>query len=144
MTADVTTRPETPTLWTQNYPVFVVLQTLLGVCQKRNLFCLLIHVFQFVHWLSWTNIHQSITNTLPDGLLLLMYSLSRSGGRFLSPTVRGEFPREVSKDRNHLSGSHIPSGLKIKQHRLHCKAWHLLALNPEANYSSSKAASFFS
>lgn len=60
----------------------------------------------------------------------------------MSPTMRGEFPREVSKDRNHLSGSHIPSGLKIKQHRLHCKAWHRPTLNFAVSYSSSQAASF--
>lgn len=41
MIADMTTRPETPTLRTQNYPVFVVLQTLLGVWQKRNYLLLL-------------------------------------------------------------------------------------------------------
>lgn len=85
---------------------------------------------------------QDQNTALPDGLLLLMQSLSRSGGRFLSPTMRGEFPREVSKDRNHLSGSHIPSGLKIKQHRLHCKAWHRPTLNFAVSYSSSQAASF--
>lgn len=56
--------------------------------------------------------------------------------------MRGEFPREVSKDRNHLSGSHIPSGLKIKQPRLHCCAWHRLTLNFAVSYSSSQAASF--
>lgn len=41
MIADMTTRPETPTLRTQNYPVFVVLQTLLGVWQKRKYLLLL-------------------------------------------------------------------------------------------------------
>lgn len=146
MIADMTTRPETPTLRTQNYPVFVVLQTLLGVWQKRKYLLLLFDnisigssIFMDKYGLfNKAGPKHCFTRWSPP---VDVVSVQVWGTLFVSDHEGGVPTRSVKRSKPPLWFPY-PLRPENKQHRLHCKAWHRPTLNFAVSYSSSQAASF--